>query len=221
MQFIELDPRSILPCPWNTNVVSHENEEKLRASIERHGMFKPIIVRVLEDGQHECVGGWHRCEQAIEIGYAKVPVCDLGAISDEKAREISLADNARYGLDDALKLNELLKDLDLDAVETTMPWTAQDIEAMTASIAVNVDDLDLDNVELPDEDEDGPEEAPEPKAPKTHQLLKFRCTLADAGKISELVSKTMVAEGFTASDSLTNAGDALAFILFSAESEDA
>lgn len=217
MEFIELDPHDIVPCPWNTNVVSHENEEKLRASIERHGMFKPVIVREV-DGQYQCIGGWHRSEQAIELGYAKIPVCNLGVIDDQHAKEISLADNARYGLDDTLKLSGLLEELDTASVEAFMPWTVKDIETMTASIAVNIDDLDVSDVNLNFES-DEEKEAPAPKAPKTHQLMKFRVPIADAARISKLVSDTMQQEGFTSSDDMTNAGEALAFILLRDEDD--
>jgi len=215
MKFEEMDPRSIEPSPWNTNVVSHENEEKLKAAIERLGMFKPIIVREIEDPsgvRRQCLGGWHRNEQAIELGYATVPVCNVGVIDDVKAKEISLVDNERYGVHDTLKLSGLLEDLDLGDIEAFMPWTTRDIDAMTASIAVEIESLDLDPA-LPDEDDDAPEDTPAPKVAKTHQLMKYRVPLGDAGKISALIKRTMTEEGFTADDDMTNAGEALAFLL--------
>lgn len=219
IQFEMMDPRLIEPSPWNANSVSHENEEKLRASIGRLGMFKPILVRELSPGAYECLGGWHRCEQAIELGYTEVPVANLGGVSDEKAKEISLADNARYGIDDALKLSEILGDLDVNAIEAIMPWTSRDIAALTASLNVDIDDLDLDEPTIDDEG-DEPEESPEPKTVRTHQNLRFRCSIPDAAKISELINKTMQEQGFTKEDALTNAGDALAFILSAAPEDD-
>lgn len=212
MQFEYRDPAEIRANPWNSNVVSHENEEKLRASIARNGMFKPVLVRELPDGSLQSIGGQHRAEQAIDLGIDQIPVINLGQISDEQAKEISLADNARYGIDDTLKLSEILGDLDVKHVESFMPWTLQDIAAMTASIAVNIDDLDIDAPIIP-EDDDEPEEAPAPKTTKTHQLMRFRVPLGSAARISQLVTQTMKAEGFTKDDDLTNAGDALAFLL--------
>lgn len=220
-RFETLDPRLVQPSPWNANVVSHENEEKLRASIERHGMFKPILVREIypspvgrgdETPTIECIGGWHRCEQAIELGYTEVPAINLGPIDDEKAKEISLADNARYGIDDTLKLSELLGELDSSAIEAIMPWTSRDIAALTASLSVDIDDLDLDEPVIDDSDEE-PEEAPAPKTVKTHQNLRFRNSVQDAARIAALINKTMQEQGFTKEDDLTNAGDALAFLL--------
>lgn len=216
--FVMLDPKSITPSPWNANVVSHENEVKLRASIERHGMFKPILVRELYNGDLQCIGGWHRCEQAIELGYDEVPAVNLGPISDEKAKEISLADNARYGIDDTLKLSEILGDLDKGALENILPWTNRDIAALTASLSVDIDDLDLDEPTIQDEPEEELEERTKPT--KTHQTLRFRNDINDAARISALISKTMEEQGFTSADGLTNAGDALAFLLFKEDEDD-
>lgn len=217
--FQMLDPRLIQPNPWNSNVVSHENEEKLRASIERHGMFKPVLIRELFDGTIQSIGGQHRVEQAIELGYTEVPVINLGPIDDDRAKEISLADNARYGIDDTLKLSEIIGDLDANALEKMLPWTTRDIDALTASLSVDIDDLDLDEPTIPD---DGDEEKQEstPKPTKTHQIMRFRVPVVDAARISNLVTQTMKSEGFTAEDDLTNAGDALAHLLLQTQEDD-
>lgn len=214
------DPREIEPSPWNANVVSHENEEKLRASIERHGMFKPILVREIGSPvRYQCIGGWHRCEQAVELGYPEIPTINLGVISDERAKEISLADNARYGIDDTLKLSELLEDLDRVELEATLPWTSRDIAAITASLSVDVADLDLDAPIIDDHDDDEEQDAPVAKAPKTHQLLKFRVPIADAARVSDIITRTMNDQGFTKDDAMTNAGEALAFVLLQGGSD--
>lgn len=222
IQFEMLDPTKVRPSPWNANVVSHENEEKLRASIERHGMFKPILVRVYVDASTgeetlQCIGGWHRCEQAIELGYSEVPAINLGAISDEKAKEISLADNARYGIDDTLKLSEILGDLDTGALEDILPWTSRDIAALTASLSVDIDNLELDEPVIPDADDEPEEKTAKPM--KTHQNLRFRNSIQDAARISEMVNRTMNEQGFNTEDDLTNAGDALAFLLLKEEGD--
>lgn len=216
MKFEMRDPRTIEASPWNANVVSHENEEKLRASIERHGMFKPILIRTIDDGsgpiRAQCIGGWHRCEQAIELGYTEIPVINLGQISEEKAKEISLADNARYGIDDTLKLSELLEELDVSTLEMVLPWSQRDLAAITQSLSVDIDDLDLDDPVIEEDAEEEPEEQA-PKAAKTHQTMRFRNSLSDAARIADLITKTMREQGFTKEDDLTNAGDALAYLL--------
>src|SRR5437762_10365036 len=99
-----VDPRLLQPNPWNTNVVSPDNEAKIDASNQRLGMFKPIIVRELPDGTLQILGGAHRRESAIRLGWDQVPVFNVGPVSDKQAKEIGLADNARYGHDDTLAL---------------------------------------------------------------------------------------------------------------------
>lgn len=214
MKYELINPRLIKPNAWNSNVVSHENELKLRKSIERNGLFKPIVVRTLDDGSLECLGGIHRAEQSAELGLTEIPTINLGIISDEKAKEISLADNARYGIDDSSRLYEILKDMDADVVEDIMPWTTEDLEAITASLAVEIDDLDLDE---PDLEEDKPDleddDEPVEKAERTHQLMRFRVSVAGAANISALIKQTMKEQDFTKEDDLTNAGDALEYLI--------
>ena len=104
----ELNPNS-----WNTNIVSPDNQQKIEESIRRFGMFKPLVCRTLENGQIEIIGGQHRWEAAKALGIEIVQIVNLGVIDDKKAKEISLVDNGRYGSDDALRLADLLKNLDL------------------------------------------------------------------------------------------------------------
>lgn len=40
----------LTPNPYNTNVVSPDNEEKIKESLRRFGQFKPILVREQEEG---------------------------------------------------------------------------------------------------------------------------------------------------------------------------
>jgi ParB family chromosome partitioning protein len=61
------------PNPWNTNVVTPENEKRIEESIKRLGLFKPVTVRELTDGRLEILGGQHRWEAARRLGYKEVP----------------------------------------------------------------------------------------------------------------------------------------------------
>ena len=93
--------------PWNTNIVDPENQDKLDASIERLDVFKPVIIRTLDDGSFAILGGEHRVDYAQRNG-TDVDVVNLGSISDQQAKEISLTDTGRDGSDSALGLSELL-----------------------------------------------------------------------------------------------------------------
>jgi hypothetical protein len=49
--------------------------------------------------------------------------------------------------------------------------------------------------------------------------MRFRVSLADSSRIANLVNRTMQEQGFTKEDDLTNAGDALAYLLLKDEAD--
>ena len=211
-QFLELKPSQLRKNPWNTNKVTPENERKIRASLKRNGVFKPIIVREIDNGGvYEIIGGQHRWEQAIELGLDKLPVFNLGCIDDKRAKEISLADNARYGTDDTIELAELLKTLDTDELKDFLPYGESDInEIFSSNIALEELELEEDietKLKTPDDLE------PVVKPAKTHTIMRFKVPIADAERITALIATTQKEYGFTEADELTNVGDALVQIL--------
>ncbi|MDR9847037.1 ParB/RepB/Spo0J family partition protein [Herbaspirillum huttiense] len=212
-RYTEADPADLKPNPWNTNVVPPENEAKIDASLKRFGMFKPILVRTLPDGALQILGGEHRKDSAIRLGMKSVPVFNLGVISDERAQEIGLVDNGRYGHDDAVKLAVLLDGLGGAAeLEEFMPFSAEDMESIF-SATVAIDDL-----ELP-ADTGGATPSPLKEAvAKTHTIMRFKVPVGDVEVISEKIEKVMKRQGFTEEDSLANAGNALVHLLTAGES---
>jgi ParB-like chromosome segregation protein Spo0J len=206
------DPSSLVPNPWNSNVVSPDNEAKLEESIKRFGMFKPIVVRELDDGSLQIIGGEHRAAAATRLGLKKVPAINLGRISDEKAKEISVVDNGRYGADNALQLAELLDGLgNVEELSSFMPYTEADLASIFSSVNIALDDLDI-----PDIDETAPV-LPKEKPIQTHQIMRFKVPVDDSSFITDLIERTMKVQKFTESDSLTNAGDALVYLLKKAQ----
>lgn len=213
IQYLTVAVSSLRKNPWNTNKVSPENELKIRESIARNGMFKPIIVREVEGVPgYEILGGEHRWEQAVELGASEVPVANLGFISEKQAKEIGLIDNARYGADDTLSLSELLKEIgDVPELQSFLPYGQADIDAIFSASVIALDDLEIDeSFEKPAETEDL---APLPKPTKTHAQMRFKVPLADAERITALIAKTQKDYGYTTEDELTNAGDALVHLL--------
>jgi ParB-like chromosome segregation protein Spo0J len=186
--------------------VSPDNEAKIEESIKRLGMFKPILVREV-DGELEILGGEHRALVAERMGIAEVPVINLGEISDQKAKEISLVDNGRYGSDDTLQLAELLEQLGSpDDLAKFMPYSDTELASIFSSVNIALDDLDL-----PDLDESP--SLPKERPIQTSQVLRFKVPVEDVALITELIEKTMKVQKFTESDSLSNAGDALVYLL--------
>lgn len=200
------------PNPWNTNHVSPENEVKLEASMRRFGCYKPIVCRELDDGSLEIVGGEHRWQMARKLGYPTVPVVNLGSISDEKAKEIGLVDNGRYGEDDTLALAELLKDLgNAEEIFGFLPYSNDDLDAIFSSTSIALDDLDSHDTELPDLN------APSSKPLKTHQIMRFKVPIEDSEWVQKRIEHTMKLQGYTDDDSMTNAGNALVHLLKESE----
>jgi hypothetical protein len=214
-EFLTVPVSALRSNPWNTNRVSVDHEAKIRSSIERNGLFKPIIVRQVEgeDG-YEIIGGEHRWEQAVELGYAEVPICNLGYISEIKAKEIGVIDNARYGADDTLSFSELLKEIgNIEELQDFLPYGDADLNAIFSASSIALESLGaLDIDEKFDADGEIPEEAPT-KLPKTHTIMRFKVSLGDAERLTALIAQTQKDNGFTTADDMTNAGDALIHLL--------
>ncbi len=191
--------------PWNPNVLDPASEAKLDASLIRLGFFKPIIARELDGGVLEILGGHHRWESAIRIGLTEVPIVNLGTIDDAQAKEIGLADNGRWGHDDAGKLAEVFAELDLAEITEFLPYSENDLSAIIATSEIDLSDLNL------DDDDDIP--LSDTKAPPTETIMRFKVPVRDAEAISEAIKKVTKAQGFDGSNELTNAGDALVFLL--------
>lgn len=203
-----LEPGKLVPNPWNTNVVSPENQTKLEESVKRFGMFKPIVVREKKGGALEIIGGQHRWEVAQSLNMREVPVVNLGPIDDKKAKEIGLVDNGRYGADDTLQLAELLEGLGVETEELAsfMPYSESDFASIFSSVNISLDDLDIpDDAEIP--------RTPATKPVQTHQILRFKVPVDDVSVITDLIERTMREQGFKDEDSLSNAGNALVHLL--------
>ncbi|WP_151708824.1 ParB/RepB/Spo0J family partition protein [Acinetobacter brisouii] len=204
----QVSPESLVPNPWNTNVVSPDNEVKLEESIRKFGMFKPAVVRELVDGTLQIIGGQHRVQAAIRLGLKQIPVVNLGVITEIKAKEISLVDNGRFGEDDSLKLAELIGELGaIDDLTKFMPYSEADLNSIFSTSSIVLDELD--SLELPERDI----ELPDVKGTQTHQVMRFKVPLEDVDAVTKVIEKTIKSQGFGGSDSLTNAGDALVHLL--------
>lgn len=139
LQIEYVDSSLLTPNPWNPNVVDSSNQLKLETSIERLGVFKPVIVR-LKDDALEILGGQHRWQYLHERG-EQVPILNLGEISDEKAKEVGLVDNGRYGEDDPLAMRELIEEMDASIAEITsfMPTSDEELASLFKDAEVDFD----------------------------------------------------------------------------------
>ena len=203
-------PEELKPNSWNPNSVDPINQQKLVNSIRTQGFFKPVVVRTLQDNTLEILGGEHRNEAAKELNLKQVPVFNLGKISDAEAKAITIKDNSSYGEMDFAKLGEILGAGELGDTEFILSEFPIDEDYLVNIFDHDFDDLDSIESEVEDETIDI---EPEQKAPtKSHQIIRFKVPVTDAHIITDYVNRVKAAEGYTESDDLTNAGDALIHI---------
>lgn len=203
---LSVDPMLLKPSPWNPNVVSPDNEKKLEESIKKLGFFKPALVRELKNGSFEIVGGEHRIQAAMRLGHTEVPIINLGKIDDTRAKELCLLDNGRYGQDDAAALAVILEEIGkFDDVSTFMPFSSQEIDNIFASVDIAMGEIGMGA----DDDEPMPLPSAKPKAVQEFQIMRFKVPVEDASAVQAAIDSIMKTQGFTAEESLTNAGHAL------------
>lgn len=211
-----VDPSLLKRNPWNPNVVDPINQMKLEASIRKDGIKRPIVVRTLEDGTLEIIGGQHRTLAALSLSMPMVPVINRGVISDAEAKKETLIDNFRYGTDDVFRLSELLQDPEIGSAAellATMPIDEEELAGYFAHLSAETIEVEIDSI-LGEDDEPGETIDLGATTPtRTHQIIRFRVSIDDAAKIGELLKKVRVTNGYTEADDMTNDGDALVHVL--------
>lgn len=213
---LEVDPRELKPNPWNPNVVDPINREKIRNSLRKEGFFKPALVRTLHNGVLQIIGGAHRIEEAIALGFETVPVTNLGEIDDARAKRLTLLDNSRYGEDDHERMIKLLTD-GIGSSEELLSILPIDEAELAGYFDHDLEDAmrDLDELthdDLGDGEDDEIDLQIQTKPSKTHEILRFKVSIEDANRLREVIKSITTEQGFTESDSLTNAGDALVWL---------
>lgn len=214
LNFTYRDPRSLIKNTWNPNKMSPEAESKLRNSLQQNGHIKPILVRELDDGTLEIVGGEHRVDVSIDLGMDSVPVLNLGRISDEQAKKALLIDNSRYGEDEATMLAALLEDI--GTADDLAEWTTykmDELNTLLGSTKAAEDDLSyLDELSELDDDDDAPL-PPAVSDVQTHQVMKFKVPVEDAHTIKGLIDGISKTQKLDDSDSAVRSGDALLWLI--------
>lgn len=205
MATLKLDPNKLEFSPWNVNVVSPENMEKLKESVRRNGIFRPVVVREMPDGSYQVIAGEHTTRVARELGMETIDVYNLGPIDDRKAKEISIIDNQHYGVEDAYGLGELLKEIDA-APQDFLPFSDQELNRIFQTTLIDLDTLDLPDEDLiPDYD---PEES-QRSARVDHQIMRFKVPIADAERVQRTIEAIIKRQGLNDRDSMLAAGMAL------------
>lgn len=202
---VKIDPTELEFSPWNVNSVSPENMAKLKESVRRNGIFRPVVVREV-NGKYQVIAGEHTTRVAIELGLETIDVYNLGDIDDRKAKEISIIDNQHYGVEDTYGLGELLREIDANP-EDFLPFSDAELTRIFQSTMI-----DLDTLDLPEELDFAPSYDPEEnqKAARVeHQVMRFKVPIADAERVTRTIEAIIKRQGLKDRDSMLAAGMAL------------
>lgn len=108
----DIPTEQLVPFPGNAK---HGDVHAIRASIERNGQYRSLVVRETDDGQLTVLAGNHTLQALAAEGH-ETARCEVIHCDDQTARRINLADNrtADLGDYDNDALAELLSYLDGD-----------------------------------------------------------------------------------------------------------
>lgn len=114
---------------------------KAIASIRQFGFIDPITARDHAPAGYEIIDGEHRWRAAISEGVDPVPVIDLGVISDDVARQLTIVLNETRGQADPQRLGVLLRDLasrsSVTDLLSTLPYTREAFDRLTGLSSID------------------------------------------------------------------------------------
>lgn len=131
----------IFANPWNPNEQSDFIFAKERESIRTHGFIDPILVRQIrrdEQEIYEIIDGEHRWRAAKEEGYTQIPANNLGVVTDEVAKQLTMITNDTRGQANSQKQSALLQSLmqtvPLDNLVRSLPYQQPHIMSMIRGV---------------------------------------------------------------------------------------
>lgn len=122
---------------WNPKVKRSKEYEKVYKSVETNGLSMPIVVREIEDEdfKYQVLDGEQRLTAALDLGFDKIWIVNLGQVSDDEAKAKTLWMEMAVPFEQEA-LGKLLVELQ-DKVE--LPYDIDEIELIAG---VEVDDKD-------------------------------------------------------------------------------
>ena len=134
------------PHPLNSNVMSEDLREKLKAHIRRTGRYPFLVVRPHpeEPGKYQVLDGHHRVEILRELGHAEVR-CDVWQVDDREAKLLLATLNRLQGQDVPIRraelLHELLGEMSIDDLAGLLPETDKQLEELHALLEFPAEDI--------------------------------------------------------------------------------
>ena len=133
MDLVELPTASISAPSWNANELDANMRSNLREAIKRFSFLVPIVVRGLNQGAYETIGGAQRLGVLKEMGVDMVP-CVVVSANDTKARLIAQSLNQISGKDNPGRKAELVRHLlahmPEEEIIAVLPETSESLNAL-------------------------------------------------------------------------------------------
>ena len=122
----------IMPNPWNPNYQSKEMFQKGVDSVKELGMLGSILVRETgldsnNEMWYEILDGEHRWKYQVELKYTECPVENMGTITDQEAKFLTIHLNNLHGKDDIEKRAKIFEALN-EGQLAMLPFTEEEIE---------------------------------------------------------------------------------------------
>ena len=134
LRYVALD--RLRPHPENDNRENPQTFAKLVATIREEGFAQPIVARSggdggpFADGRLEILGGEWRWRAAQKLHMTEVPVYDLGAVGNLRARKLIVNLNKLHGEADQDALAALVKSIAAEGGEEALAALALDEDAL-------------------------------------------------------------------------------------------
>jgi len=120
------------PNPWNPNEETDFMQEKLSGSLEAFGQVAEVLVRKLSSGRYEIIDGEHRWKRMKLSGATEILVNDLGTVSDDDAKMLTMVANELHGNRNPVRLAAILRDLEMEGnwkdIASIMPYNTIELE---------------------------------------------------------------------------------------------
>ncbi len=134
------------PHPLNSNVMSDDLKEKLKAHIKRTGRYPFLVVRPHpeEPGKFQVLDGHHRVEILRALGHPEAR-CDVWDVNDREAKLLLATLNRLQGQDVPIRraelLHELLGEMSIDDLAGLLPETDKQLEELHALLEFPAEEI--------------------------------------------------------------------------------
>jgi len=136
----------LLPHPLNSNVMSVDLQEKLRAHIRRTGRYPFLVVRPHPDepSKFQVLDGHHRVAILRELGHREAR-CDVWQVDDHEAKLLLATLNRLQGQDLPIRraelIHALLGEMSAPDLAGLLPETDKQLEELHALLEFPADEV--------------------------------------------------------------------------------